>query len=64
MDLMKECYDWWDKLSEQEQYDLMNSWYPEAINEDTDINKFFGDMPDREQLEIYQNTIKKKKKTI
>ena len=56
---MDKVYNWWSGLSEQEQYDLMLNWYPEAIEEDTDIDKFFGDMPDREQLEIYEKEIKR-----
>ena len=55
---MNKVYDWWKSLSEQEQYDLMNDWYPAAIEEDTDIDKFFGDMPDREQLWIYEREVK------
>ncbi|MDD2778480.1 MAG: hypothetical protein PHI16_06300 [Methanocellales archaeon] len=55
---MDKVYDWWNSLSEQEQYDLMLDWYPEAIKEDTDIDKFFGDMPDREQLWIYEKEVK------
>ena len=56
---MYKVYNWWYDLNEQEQYNLILNWYPEAIEEDTDIDKFFGDMPDREQLEIYEKEIKR-----
>ena len=50
--LMDRCYEWWDSLDEQEQYDLMLDWY--HIDEDDDADKFFGDMPNDKQLEIWK----------
>ena len=52
--LMDRCYEWWDSLDEQEQYDLMNDWYPDEVKEDTDIDKMFGDMPNSCQIWIYE----------
>ena len=52
--LMNKIYDWWDSMSEQEQYDLMQDWYPNQFKEDDDGDSFFGDMPDGTKLWIYQ----------
>ena len=53
MGLIEECYDWWDRLSEQEQFNIMLNWYPTEVHKDTDIDKMFGDMPDEDKLWIY-----------
>ena len=52
--LMDSCYAWWDSLSEEEQYNLMQDWYPNDFTEDDDADKFFGDMPNDKQLWIYK----------
>ena len=51
---LKECYDWWKNLSEDLQYRIMLDWFPFGIKEDTDVDKFFGDLPDDKQLWIYK----------
>ena len=47
-------YKWWGNLTELRQYEIMLSWYPTEVKEDTDIDKMFGDMPFENQLEIYE----------
>lgn len=56
---MVEVYDWWESLSEQEQFDIMLNWYPEEVHKDTDIDKMFGDMPSDYQMWIYKREGKK-----
>ena len=48
------CYSWWDSLIEQEQYKLLLTWYPTEIKEDTDIEKFWGDLPEDTKWYIYE----------
>ena len=52
--LADKVYDWWDSMTDQEQFDLMLEWYPTEITKDTDIDKLFGDMGWENQLWIYQ----------
>ena len=52
--LMDKVYEWWDSLGEQEQYDLILDWYPNELNEDDDVDSFFGDMPNEKQLWIWK----------
>ena len=47
-------YKWWGSLTDTRQYEIMISWYPTEVKEDTDIDKMFGDMPFKYQEEIYQ----------
>jgi len=52
---MDECYDWWDSLSDFEQYEIIATRYADyPITKETDIDKFFGDMTGDEQLWIYK----------
>ena len=52
--LMDRVYEWWDSLDEQEQYDLMQDWYPNEFREDDDGDSFFGKMPNDKQLWIWR----------
>jgi len=52
--LFDEVYDWWDSLTEEEQFKILLDWYPMEITKDTDIDKFFGDMGSERQLHIYK----------
>ena len=47
-------YKWWKGLTDLRQYEIMLDWYPTEVKEDTDIDKMFGDMPFKNQLEIYE----------
>lgn len=47
-------YKWWGNLTDMRQYEIILTWYPTEVKEDTDIDKFFGDMPFENQLEIYE----------
>ena len=51
---MQKVYEWWDNLSEEEQYNLILDWYPNDFTEDDDADSFFGDMPNDKQLWIWQ----------
>ena len=55
---LDKCYDWWESLTEEKQFDIMRVWYPTDVGKDTDINKLFGDMADHYQLEIYRGESK------
>lgn len=50
----EKVYKWWGSLTDMRQYEIMLDWYPTEIKEDTDIDKFFGDMPYENQLEVYE----------
>ena len=52
--LMDEIYDWWDSLTEEEQYNLMLDWYPNDFMEDDNADSFFGDMDSDKQLWIWK----------
>jgi hypothetical protein len=52
--LLKKCYAWWNSLTEYKQFWLMMEWYPYEVKEDTNADKFFGDMPQETQLWIYE----------
>jgi len=52
--ILDKCYEWWDSLSEEEQYNLMLDWYPNEFDEDDDGDSFFGDMPNDKQLWIWK----------
>jgi len=53
--LMDKVYEWWDSLSEEEQYNLMLDWYPNNFNyEECSADDFFGGMPSNMQLWIYK----------
>lgn len=54
MNKMEKVYDWWENLPEEERYEILLDWYSMEIEEDTDIDSYFGDMPDDKQLEIYE----------
>jgi len=56
---LKECYDWWENLTEEEQLKIMIDFCPTEVKEDTNIDKMFGDMPSDSQLWIYNRTIRK-----
>ena len=47
-------YNWWKSLTDLRQYEIMLTWYPTEVKEDTDIDKMFGDIPFENQLEIYK----------
>jgi len=51
---MDEIQDWWDELMEKEQFDILLEWYPNEIKKSTDIDKFFGDLPNERQLHIWE----------
>ena len=44
--LVDKVYDWWESLTEQEQFDIMYDHFP-------DVDKFFGDMVWENQLDVY-----------
>lgn len=50
----EKVYKWWGSLTDMRQYEIMISYYPTEVKEDTDIDKMFGDMPYEYQLEIYE----------
>ena len=52
--LMDKVYDWWEGLTEGEQHNIIENWYPLEFLEDDDADKFFCDMPNDTQLWIYQ----------
>lgn len=52
---MNKVYDWWETLSEQEQWDIIADYMPENINEETDPNEEYGDMLWDEQFDIYRD---------
>ena len=56
---MNQIYDWWDSLSEERQLEIMTSYFPDEVKEDTDIDKMFGDMPDGYQIWIYRREVQK-----
>ena len=51
---LEAIHKWWKSLTDMRQYEIILSWYPTEVKEDTDIDKFFGDMPFENQLEIYE----------
>ena len=51
--LADKVYDWWESLTEQEQFDIMIDHYPDEIDKETDIDKMFGDMQWCYQLDVY-----------
>jgi len=51
---LEAIYKWWKSLTDMKQYEIMLGWYPTEIKEDTDIDKYFGDMPFENQYEIYR----------
>ena len=54
---MNKVYDWWESLSEERQLEIMTSYYADAVKEDTDIDKMFGDMPNSYQIWIYRREV-------
>jgi len=64
MSNLDECYEWWKGLSEDLQYRIMLNWFPYGIKEDTDVDKFFGDLPDDKQLWIYERETKENKNEV
>ena len=54
--LMDEIYDWWDGLIEKEQFNILLDWHPNEINKETDIDKFFGDLPNKRQLHVWEDS--------
>jgi len=52
--MSNKCYEWWDSLTEQEQYELMLTWYPTEVKEDTDIEKYWGDLSEDTKWWIYE----------
>ena len=57
-------YRWWGNLTDMRQYEIMLDWYPTEVKEDTDIDKFFGDMPFENQLEIYEKERNEEKEKL
>jgi len=51
--LTDKVYDWFESLSEQEQFDIMYDHFPDEITVETDVDKFFGDMVWENQLDVY-----------
>ena len=51
--LVDKVYDWWESLTEQEQFDIMYDHFPDEIEMETDVDKFFGDMVWENQLDVY-----------
>ena len=43
-----------ERQLEEEQYNIMQDWYPNDFTEDDDADKFFGDMPNDKQLWIWK----------
>lgn len=53
--LFDKVYAWWDSLSDEEQYNIIATRYADyPITKETDIDKFFGDMPNDTQLWMYK----------
>ena len=52
--LLSKIYDWWDSLSDEEQYNLMLGWYPNEFTEDDDADDFFGNLANSTQLWIWK----------
>ena len=53
--LMDKVYDWWESLSEEEQYDIISNWCPEDITKESDADDMFGNMLWSEQFRIYKD---------
>ena len=51
--LTDKVYDWFESLSEQEQFDIMYDHFPDEIEMETDVDKMFGDMVWENQLDVY-----------
>ena len=51
-------YAWWESLTEEEQFEIMLRWYPNAVTKDTDIDKLFGDMALEYKYEVYEKECK------
>ena len=58
MVFMNKVYDWWESLGEERQLEIMTGYYPNEVQEDTDIDKMFGDMPNSFQIWIYKKEVK------
>ena len=56
---MNKVYDWWESLGEERQLEIMIGYYPNEVQEDTDIDKMFGDMPNSCQIWIYRREVQK-----
>ena len=52
--LMDKVYAWWDSLSDEEQHNLMQDYYPNEFTEDDVADDFFGDMSNDNQLWIWK----------
>ena len=50
---MDKVYDWWNSLTDEKQFDIVVDFYPDEVTEDTNIDKFFGDMANKYQTKIY-----------
>ena len=50
---MDKVYNWWESLTEQKRFDIIVDRYPAEVHKDTNIDKFFGDMSNGYQIEIY-----------
>jgi len=52
--MLNKCYDWWDSLEFEEQYKVLLDWFPMGVKEDTDIEKYWGDLPEDTKWWIYE----------
>ena len=52
--LMDTVYEWWESLSEQEQWDIIEDYRPEYITEETNPDEEYGNMSWDEQFDIYK----------
>ena len=53
--LKDKVYYWWKSLSEQEQWDIIEDYMPENINEETNPDEEYGNMEWDEQFGIYKD---------
>ena len=53
--MLNKCYDWWDSLELEEQYKVLLDWFPMGVKKDTDIEKFWGDLPEDTKWWIYEH---------
>ena len=48
---------WWGSLSFGRQYHILLDWFPHRIKMDTDVDKFFYDLPDDTKLFICRKEV-------
>jgi len=53
--LQDKVYNWWESLSEQKQWDIIEDYMPENINKETNPDEEYGNMLWGEQFGIYKD---------